>query len=85
MRTRTRGAGLALSALTAVTALTALAACGSGDDGPDRPRSAGLDRPAGLGTVTVLAASSLTEAMASTPGSSPRSSAASVLISDTMR
>jgi molybdate transport system substrate-binding protein len=62
VRTRTRGAGLALSALTAVTALTALAACGSGDDGPDRPRSAGLDRPAGLGTVTVLAASSLTEA-----------------------
>ena len=45
-----------------VAPLFALAACGSGDDGGGPPRSAGVDRPAGLGRITVLAASSLTEA-----------------------
>ena len=61
MRVHARRVAL-LVTLTAVTALTGLTACGSGDDSADRPRSAGGDRAAGLGSITVLAASSLTEA-----------------------
>jgi molybdate transport system substrate-binding protein len=41
--------------------LTSLTGCGSGDD-DSAPQGAGTDRPAGLGRITVLAASSLTEA-----------------------
>ena len=44
-----------------VLALTSLAGCGSGDDASS-PEGAGTDRPGGLGSITVLAASSLTEA-----------------------
>jgi molybdate transport system substrate-binding protein len=47
--------------LLALTGVTALTACGSGDDGSE-PRGAGVDQAAGLGGITVLAASSLTEA-----------------------
>ena len=57
---RTRAA--AVLALAALTVLVSGAGCGSGYDGPHRPRLAGNDRPAGLGRITVLAASSLTEA-----------------------
>ena len=57
---RTRAA--AVLALAALTVLLSGAGCGSADDGPQRPRFAGNDRPAGLGRITVLAASSLTEA-----------------------
>jgi molybdate transport system substrate-binding protein len=56
---RTRPPVVAL--LVPLLALTALTACGSGDDGSE-PRGAGDDRAAGLGGITVLAASSLTEA-----------------------
>jgi molybdate transport system substrate-binding protein len=45
----------------ALTGLVAVTGCGSGDDGPE-PRGAAVDQAAGLGGITVLAASSLTEA-----------------------
>ena len=58
---RTRAA--AVPAVVALVVLpSALAGCGSGDDSPQQGRSAGDDRAAGLGRITVLAASSLTEA-----------------------
>jgi molybdate transport system substrate-binding protein len=62
VRTRTPSVLVPSLALAALAALAALTACGSGDDTPDPPRGAGVDQAAGLGTVTVLAASSLTEA-----------------------
>ena len=55
MRSRT-----ALVAIVLTTTVLA-AGCGSDDDSAE-PSSAGTDRPAGLGSITVLAASSLTEA-----------------------
>jgi len=61
VRTRTPVVAFLVS-LHALTALTALTACGSGDDGAEQPRGTGSDQAGGLGSITVLAASSLTEA-----------------------